>query len=274
MASRQPVSAVMRLKSGLEVALPGALLTGFFIGLLMGPAVSTAIADEAPGATSGVANASTGNDDPLEGVNRFTAGFNRALRDAVIDPLVDGYQYVTPDPVQQSITNIFSNLTEPVTAVSSLLQGDTDNAGAATNRFIVNTTIGLGGINDRATEIGIEQRREDLGQAMAKGGVASGPHLVLPILGPTNFRDVTGDLLTGLASPLPLAMQAAGNGVRYSNYQDDIQSLSQNAVDPYSAERAAYEQHRDYAVSNGVLPDSNFPTLVEDQRPSVATTPR
>ena len=91
-----------------------------------------------------------------------------------------------------------------------MLQGDTDNAGAATNRFIINTTIGVGGINDRATELGIAQRREDLGQAMAKGGVGTGPHIVLPILGPSNFRDVTGDLLTGLASPVPLAMQAAG----------------------------------------------------------------
>lgn len=266
MANRQPVSISMHLNSGLIYAALGALL--------MGLAISAANADEVPSVTTGVADTNVGNDDPLESVNRFTSEFNRALRDAVIDPLVDGYQYVTPEPVQQSISNIFSNLTEPVTAVSSLLQGDTDNAGAATNRFIINTTIGVGGINDRATEMGIEQRREDLGQAMAKSGVGSGPHLVLPILGPTNFRDVTGDLLTGLASPLPLAMQAAGNGVTYSNYQDDINALSKNSVDPYITERSAYEQHRDYAVSNGVSSDSNFPTFAEDQRPSVATTPR
>jgi phospholipid-binding lipoprotein MlaA len=266
MANRQSVSISLHLDSGLKYAALGALLLGL--------AISAANADEVPSATTGAADTTVGTNDPLESVNRFTSDFNRALRGAVIDPLVDGYQYVTPEPVQQSITNIFSNLTEPVTAVSSLLQGDTDNAGAATNRFIINTTIGVGGINDRATELGIAQRREDLGQAMAKGGVGTGPHIVLPILGPSNFRDVTGDLLTGLASPLPLAMQAAGNGVTYSNHQDDINALSRNAVDPYITERSAYEQHRDYAVSNGVTPDSNFPTFAEDQRPSVATTPR
>ncbi len=215
------------------------------------------------------------NQDPLEGVNRITSDFNRAFRGAVIDPLVDGYQYVTPEPMQQSITNIFSNLTEPVTAVSSIIQGDSENAKNATNRFIVNTTIGLGGINDPATDMGMLQRREDMGQAMAKNGVAPGPHIVLPILGPSNFRDATGDILTGLASPLPLAVHAAGSGVTYSNYQDDINSIGKGSVDPYVAEREAYEQHRVYEVRNGTsTDDTNFPSFADQQGPDLATTPR
>ena len=143
-------------------------------------------------------------EDPLEGVNRVTSDVNRGLREAIIDPVVDGYQAVTPDPIQQSISNIFSNLSEPVTAISSLLQGDTENAGTATNRFIINTTVGLGGVNDEATDMGYQQRREDLGQVMGAYGIGSGPHFVLPILGPTNLRDVTGNILTGLVSPVPL----------------------------------------------------------------------
>ncbi|MEQ8321710.1 MAG: VacJ family lipoprotein [Rhodospirillales bacterium] len=214
------------------------------------------------------------NQDPLEGVNRVTSDFNRVLRNAVIDPLVDGYQYVTPEPMQQSISNIFSNLTEPVTAVSSIIQGDSENAKNATNRFIVNTTIGLGGINDPATDMGMLQRREDMGQAMAKNGVAPGPHIVLPILGPSNFRDATGDILTGLASPLPLAVHAAGSGVTYSNYQDDINSIGKGSVDPYVAEREAYEQHRVYEVNNGTTDDANFPSFADQQGPDLATTPR
>ena len=94
-------------------------------------------------------------EDPLEGVNRVTSDVNRGLREAIIDPVVDGYQAVTPDPIQQSISNIFSNLSEPVTAISSLLQGDTENAGTATNRFIINTTVGLGGVNDEATDMSV-----------------------------------------------------------------------------------------------------------------------
>jgi phospholipid-binding lipoprotein MlaA len=91
-----------------------------------------------------------------------------------------------------------------VTAVSSLLQGDSDNAATATKRFIINTTVGLGGTSDPAAEMGLEQRKEDLGQAFGANGVAPGPHLVLPIIGPSNIRDVTGDALTALVNPLEL----------------------------------------------------------------------
>ncbi|WNJ98633.1 VacJ family lipoprotein [Thalassospiraceae bacterium LMO-JJ14] len=212
--------------------------------------------------------------DPFEGVNRVTSGFNRVLRGAVVDPLVDGYQAVTPEPMQNSISNIFSNLSEPVTAVSSLLQGDNENAKTATNRFIINSTIGLGGINDPATGMGMEQRREDMGQAMATNGVKPGPHIVLPLLGPSNLRDATGDILTGFASPLPLAVHAADSGVTYSKYQDDINAVGSTSLDPYVAEREAYEQHREYVVNNGIANDADFPTLADEQGPDLATTPR
>ncbi|MEK9753705.1 MAG: MlaA family lipoprotein, partial [Rhodospirillaceae bacterium] len=95
-------------------------------------------------------------DDRLETLNRFTSGFNRVVRGALIDPLVDGYQAVTPQPLQDAIGNAGSNLNEPVTAISSFLQGDTDNAEKATQRFLINSTVGIGGLNDPATEMGIE----------------------------------------------------------------------------------------------------------------------
>lgn len=251
------------LKDAAALTLAGLLVAGI--------PIPAAVADEAVPAGQGTAE---NNADPLEGINRVTSEFNRVVRGAVIDPLIDGYQAVTPEPMQKSISNIFSNLTEPVTAVSSLIQGDSENAKNATDRFIVNTTIGLGGINDPATDMGMAQRREDVGQAMAVNGVAPGPHLVLPILGPSNFRDATGDILTGLASPLPLAAQVAGGGISYSNYQDDINAIGRESVDPYVAEREAYEQNRDYLVSNGVAVDSDFPTLADEQGPDLATTPR
>jgi len=207
-------------------------------------------------------------------VNRVTSDVNRSLREAVIDPVVDGYQAVTPDPIQQSISNIFSNLSEPVTAISSLLQGDTENAGTATNRFIINTTIGLGGVNDKATDMGLEQRREDLGQVMGAYGIGSGPHFVLPILGPTNLRDVTGDVLTGLASPVPLGVQAGGTGVQYSTYQDEINALNKQSIDPYVAEREAYEQHRDFVIQNGADIQADFPSFDAPESQSLATSPK
>ncbi|MBO6950159.1 MAG: VacJ family lipoprotein [Rhodospirillales bacterium] len=232
---------------------------------------STGVADDAKPAEPA---AQATESDPLEPINRFTSGFNRAMRGAIIDPLVDGYQYVTPQPVQTSVSHFFSNLTEPVTAVSSLLQGDTENAENATGRFFVNTTIGIAGLSDPATDMGMEQRREDLGQAMAVNGVDTGPHIVLPILGPSNFRDATGDILTGLASPLPLAVQAASGGVTYSSYQDDIQALERGAIDPYVTERESYTQNREYQVNNGAVPEDNFPALADGPGPALATNPQ
>lgn len=213
-------------------------------------------------------------EDPLEDVNRVTSDVNRSLREAVIDPVVDGYQAVTPDPIQKSISNIFSNLSEPVTAISSLLQGDTENAGSATNRFIINTTVGLGGVNDEATGMGYEQRREDLGQVMGAYGIGSGPHFVLPILGPTNLRDVTGNILTGLVSPVPLGVQAGDAGVKYSTFQDDINALNKQAIDPYVAEREAYEQHRDFVIQNGAEMQVDFPSFDAPEAQSLATSPK
>lgn len=235
---------------------------------------TSSVADQSSSVGDQTTNVAEENTDPLEDINRFTSGFNRVLRDALIDPLVDGYQYVVPDDFQHGISNIFSNLTEPVTAVSSLLQGDTENAGAASKRFLVNSTVGIGGIGDPASDLGIEQRREDLGQAMGANGVEPGPHIVLPILGPSNLRDATGDLLIGLANPFPLAVQAASGGVAYSENQDAVKSLNAGAVDPYVAEREAYEQHRGYLVTNGETSEDAFPTFASEPDPILATSPK
>ena len=189
--------------------------------------------------------------DPLEGLNRLTSGFNRVIRGILIDPLVDGYQAVTPEPLQEAIGNAASNLNEPVTAVSSFLQGDTDNAESATKRFLINSTVGLGGLNDPATDMGIEARDEDLGQAAGKAGTEAGAHIVLPILGPSNVRDVAGDVITGILSPVPLVGKVAKGGVQYSGQQDDVKAVSEGALDPYVVERNAYEGRRQFLINNG-----------------------
>jgi len=189
--------------------------------------------------------------DPLEGLNRFTSGLNDFIRGLVIDPVVDVYQGVTPEPVQGAISNAARNLAEPVTAGASLLQGDTENAKKATQRFLINTTAGIGGLSDQAKEMGIESRQEDLGQALGKHGVAPGPHIVLPVIGPSNLRDATGDIATMFASPLPLAAGVAGGAVKYSDNQDDIHALRDGSIDPYTTEKEAYERYREAQIRNG-----------------------
>jgi phospholipid-binding lipoprotein MlaA len=210
--------------------------------------------------------------DPLESLNRVTSEFNAILRKSVLDPLVEGYRAATPAEMQQAVSNFFSNLTEPVTAGSSLLQGDTDNAATATKRFFINTFAGIGGLGDPATEQGLKQRREDLGQAMGANGIAPGPHIVLPIFGPSNLRDATGDILLGLANPAPLALKAAEAGVAYNDKKDAINAATEGALDRYTVERDAYEQHRHFLVDNGQGPATAFPDIDLDEKDSVAET--
>jgi len=237
------------------------------LGLLL--VAQPAIADETLPTPSGQINAAEKSqepNDPFESINRVTSGFNAVVRGAIIDPLVDGYQAVTPQPVQEAVSNAVSNLSEPVTAVSSLLQVDEENAAIATKRFFINSTVGMGGMSDPATDMGFEQREEDLGQAFGASGIAPGPHIVLPIIGPTNMRDAAGDALTALLNPLPLAAKAASSGVNYSNNQDEIKSATEGALDPYIVERNSFEQNRRYKVENGVAPLPDFPAFAEDEK--------
>ena len=202
--------------------------------------------------------------DPLEPLNRVTSGFNSIFRKVIADPLITTYKAITPDPVEKGIANFARNLTEPVTAASSLLQGDTENASRAMGRFVVNTTAGLGGINDAASELNMTVTQEDLGQAAGAHGVGGGAHIVLPILGPSNLRDVTGDVLTTLVNPLHAATSAANAGTSYAENQEELNALTKSSVDPYIVERDAYEQNRAYKVNNGEGQLVDIPDFEDD----------
>lgn len=208
---------------------------------------------------------SEGGIDPLEGINRITHSFNLFLRDALVDPLVDGYQAITPDPVQKGLSNAVSNLTEPLTIVGSALQGDGENATVATERFLVNTTVGVGGFRDAAAEDGLEQRREDLGQAAAKGGVGEGAYIVLPLIGPTTARDAAGDILFSLINPFQPFINAADSATTYSENQDAIRDATEGALDSYTVERDLFLQNRNFNINNGDQPTENadFPNIAE-----------
>ena len=131
-------------------------------------------------------------DDPWEGFNRRVFAFNDALDRAILRPVARGYRNVTPQPVQTGVGNFFSNLGEIRTALNSVLQGKPGNAGIATSRFLINTTVGIGGLWDFATHMEITGREEDFGQTLGVWGVNEGPYLVLPFLGPSTVRDTAG----------------------------------------------------------------------------------
>lgn len=140
--------------------------------------------------------------DPWEGFNRRVYGFNRQVDRFVLLPAVRGYRAVTPKVLRTGVTNFWSNLAEVETAAASLLQFKLPKVVRGTNRFLVNSLLGIGGLFDVATRMGINEFKEDFGQTLGHWGIPPGPYLVVPFLGPSSVRDGFGlvaDQATALA---------------------------------------------------------------------------
>lgn len=202
-------------------------------------------------------------EDPWEGFNRKVFAFNDVLDRYALRPVAKGYHTITPDPVEDSVGNFFSNLGEVRTVLNSLLQGKGENASRATSRLLINTTAGVGGLFDVATKIDIQQQEEDFGQTLAAWGWADSRYLVLPLLGPSTLRDTTGlplnmatypvtyvdDDKTRIAlSVLRLIDERAG----FLDQEDLIQG------DRYRFLRDAYLQSRAFKINDGELGDDPF----------------
>jgi phospholipid-binding lipoprotein MlaA len=143
--------------------------------------------------------------DPIEGFNRGVYRFNTHFDRWVFLPVVNAYETVTPDPVERSVSNFFSNLSEFRNGVNAALQGRPDVFTIALGRLFINTTLGIFGLFDPATTFGYEQHPEDFGQTLGWWGAGPGPYLVVPVLGPSNLRDAGGVAAdTVAASTLPV----------------------------------------------------------------------
>ncbi|PTQ72194.1 VacJ family lipoprotein [Pseudomonas sp. GV071] len=130
--------------------------------------------------------------DPLESVNRRIYHFNYRFDEWVFLPVVDGYRYVTPQFVRSGVSNFFSNLGDVPNLLNSLLQFKGQRAMETTGRLLLNTTVGIAGLWDPATMMGLPKQSEDFGQTLGFYGVPAGPYIMLPILGPSNLRDTGG----------------------------------------------------------------------------------
>ncbi len=130
--------------------------------------------------------------DPWEGFNRGVYKFNYGFDKYVFLPLVKGYQFITPEPARKGVTNFFNNLFEIRNFVNNLLQGKIEGCVNTMFRFAFNSTLGLGGLMDPATDMGFPEWREDFGQTLGVWGMGPGPYLVLPVLGPSTLRDTGG----------------------------------------------------------------------------------
>ncbi|MFM1806801.1 MAG: phospholipid-binding lipoprotein MlaA [Pseudomonadota bacterium] len=202
--------------------------------------------------------------DPFERVNRAVFSFNEAADDYVIKPVAEAYKFVLPEFVRTGVTNFFSNINDVLIAANNLLQGKPSNAASDIGRFLVNSTIGILGFFDVATDMGLDKNREDFGQTLAVWGVGDGPYVVLPFFGPSNVRDTVGlavDIETDFminTNKLNSDEKIAVNGLRIINRRADLldagQLLEDAAFDKYSFLRDGYMQRRRSQIYDGEPP--------------------
>jgi len=224
---------------------------------------------------SGCLTAGPDPEDPYEDFNRQMFAFNEGLDQAVLSPVAHGYRAVTNEPVREGVGNFASNLNEPVTFVNHVLQGKLPDAGATLGRFVINTTVGIAGIFDPASSMGIQRTKEDFGQTLGTWGVDSGPYLVLPFIGPTNPRDLTGiggDIaLNPLNYPefenddaIRLGVMALGGINAREGAIETIDELN-NQVDPYTTVRRLYGRTRAADIGIPYSEPNNAEEVPEDE---------
>jgi phospholipid-binding lipoprotein MlaA len=148
------------------------------------------------------ADVGTTDHDPYESMNRSTQHFNEELDRKIFEPLARGYNKIMPAPVSRSVTNFFNNLEEPRIVLNGLLQGKFHQAASDTIRFFINTTVGIGGLFDVAKHGNLPRHEEDFGQTLAVWGMKESSYFVIPLLGPSSFRDATGQVVDFFTYPL------------------------------------------------------------------------
>ena len=203
--------------------------------------------------------------DPWESWNRQVFEFNETVDYYSAKPLAMAYRNVTPQVVDDAITNVFSNLGEPLVVVSDLAQGKFLQALSDTGRFLVNSTVGILGIFDVARHMGMPKHNEDLGQVLATWGVSSGPYLMLPILGPSTVRDASGFVVEtwGLGAIDPQSQALDNTNVYYSSVFIEYLDLRADIIpaegiisgDRYSFIRSLYLQRREFLINDGQVKD-------------------
>jgi phospholipid-binding lipoprotein MlaA len=203
--------------------------------------------------------------DPWEGTNRAIYNFNAQFDEYFFLPLVRGYEFVTPDFIEDRVTNFFANLTEFRNASNGLFQARPDIAGRAVIRFALNTTVGVLGMFDVATPMGVAQQPLDFGLTLGRWGAPNGPYLVVPVFGPSNARDFTGFVAdSAIASTVPpqsiITDWVYFNPMIYVLYAVDLRRnvnfryWGSGSPFEYDLVRFLYTKKRDLELRIGTLP--------------------
>lgn len=203
--------------------------------------------------------------DPLELINREIYTFNHLLDQWIVEPIARNYVEHTPAPIRTGIRNVLNNLLEPLTLINNLLQGKHQNAVHNLQRLVINSTIGLYGLIDVASNLGIEGTHEDFGQTLAYWGVPEGPYLVIPLLGSSTVRDFAGLLIHSQFTDPLMAITSSDlriGGIALREIENRASVLGSEKVlalqlDPYLFMRESYFQKRlnELFDGNPPLPD-------------------
>lgn len=247
-AVRRPVR---RLRWHAIGALPCCLLLLMAAGCASRPPISEPEAQAAVEARN----------DPFEPFNRAMFAFNQTLDMFLLRPAAEIYRGVLPVPVRSGVRNFVNNVEAPVTLANDLLQGEWGRAGVTATRFSVNTTAGLLGVLDPASELGYDWHDEDFGQTLAIWGTEEGPYLMLPVLGPLPPRDAVGWVGNQFLDPLTYVFWGSGSAVPYALAGADItdfrsrnierlDEIERSSLDFYVSIRSMYRQQRDFEIAN------------------------
>lgn len=224
-------------------------------------------------ATTGAEQSGSDVYDPFEGVNRSIYGFNNAVDAAVLEPVAKGYRAVTNEPVRGGVSNFLTNLGQPVVFANTILQGKPGAAFDTATRFVLNTTIGIGGVFDPATHFEVPEHKEDFGQTLGTWGVSPGPYIMMPFTGPSNLRDAVGGGIDNAFAPLNYATFEGDTETRIvlgvtgaisarESLIEQIEVLREQP-EPYIALRRNYTQQRDAAIRDGRQEEDPFANLPE-----------
>lgn len=209
--------------------------------------------------------------DPWEGFNRKVHELNMNLDRVIARPAAKFYNKVTPTPVKRGLSNFFRNIDYPVTFINQLLQGKLKDSGISTGRFLINSTIGVFGLFDVASKMGIADFDEDFGQTLARWGYTDSRYLVLPLFGPSTVRDGLGQSVYGYAHPVsyvaredhfytPMVLDLLQTRAAFLNQDESLET----AYDPYVLVRDAWLQNRDYKIYDGEPPLIDYDAYLDD----------
>ena len=254
--------------------------------LFLGFAVNVNAGDKTQFANTSVSESRTpeGSGDPLEPINRFVFEFNDLVYSIVLRPVAEIFRTMVPKIARDGVRNALQNLNAPFVLVNDVFQGEMGRAWNTSRRIVINSTIGVVGLYDAASDIwGIDRHTEDIGQTLGVWGVGEGFYLVLPVLGPSNPRDAIGQVSKSFLDPVSQYLDHIDEkdailgrvltvGIdQYARTIDDLDRLKETSIDYYAAVRSIYRQKRKIEIMNRAPVNSPIPDLHYDLNVELAS---